>query len=765
MTTKKGKAIIGLGMAMIMIASVFAVMMPTSALTTPQNNENWLGQGKGNVTVAADTSTILIIGETINFDIPGLSIIGVSEDVEEQERGTTSDEYETSVEFSDGDEAYIWAVDIDGNSKYTKADDMKISLKEPTLAITIKDMKGKSIDSTTKGQNITVDVSSNLFDDDRVKVKISGPEGTWTEFSGNISDADGRTITTNWKTGEYTIWVVTRDDGDDARGVDMSSNTDTIYIRKEEIEIEASTTTPPKEEAVTFTVRGPPTTDFHFSVASHADEVVMTHLEKNPLGLEPGETATMDTVSGKFDETTDEDGIYKFVTKFANDRTYTFQVWLGDATSYGAADTADKDDIDIDVGKIGVTIDVQRTGVIGEDVPITVTADAGDDVDIVIGDVLYFDDETLVDGEATVDWDTAGKRVKTYTIEVFVNCGDLTAGMVGSNVEDEIDDADLDADETATVRLIEPGVTAEQPRDVVADGDDYVIRGTATGVDEVDIVIIGPDGLITDELGVENGLELETGSVSENEFDEEIKIPDGADAGGYVAVVLIPGRDGVYANTNCEDGAFDEALAERRDVALADLADDLEGKNKAQLLEIVEDASFGQTGSDDKYAILTFRVAAPYIDIDEPIATVPAGEPLEISISTNREDDVAITVTSPDCPEFPGATARVEDGKANVTIDTTDVPEGTWTIEAEDDDGNIDEATITIGEAVPPTPTPTPTEMATPTPTEEVPPPTATPTPTETATPTPTEEVPGFGALFAIAGLLAVAYLVLRIKK
>ncbi|MGB2841051.1 MAG: NosD domain-containing protein [Halobacteriota archaeon] len=52
--------------------------------------------------------------------------------------------------------------------------------------------------------------------------------------------------------------------------------------------------------------------------------------------------------------------------------------------------------------------------------------------------------------------------------------------------------------------------------------------------------------------------------------------------------------------------------------------------------------------------------------------------------------------------------------------------------------------------------TPTPTATPTPKPT-----PTATPSPT----PTPTPEGPGFEAVFAIAGLLAVAYLVLRRKK
>ena len=67
-------------------------------------------------------------------------------------------------------------------------------------------------------------------------------------------------------------------------------------------------------------------------------------------------------------------------------------------------------------------------------------------------------------------------------------------------------------------------------------------------------------------------------------------------------------------------------------------------------------------------------------------------------------------------------------------------------------------ACLAIKPAATPTPTPTPAPTVTPTPT--IPPVVTTPTPT----PTPTED-PGFEAVFAIAGLLAVAYLVLRRKR
>ena len=67
-------------------------------------------------------------------------------------------------------------------------------------------------------------------------------------------------------------------------------------------------------------------------------------------------------------------------------------------------------------------------------------------------------------------------------------------------------------------------------------------------------------------------------------------------------------------------------------------------------------------------------------------------------------------------------------------------------------------ACLSLKPAATPTPTPTPTAKPTT-------PPAPTPKPTAEPTPTPTPEPPGFEAVFAIAGLLAVAYLVVRRKS
>ncbi|MHC1579350.1 MAG: PGF-CTERM sorting domain-containing protein, partial [Candidatus Alkanophagales archaeon] len=194
----------------------------------------------------------------------------------------------------------------------------------------------------------------------------------------------------------------------------------------------------------------------------------------------------------------------------------------------------------------------------------------------------------------------------------------------------------------------------------------------------------------------------------------------------------------------------------------------LVGKTQAQLVEIIGGLTFDQAGSDDLVAgPLSFRVASPYVEIEE-IAPVHVGEPLVINGTSNREDGTIITVTvkaGPAYEKIPSATTEVRDGRWSVTLDTSDAEPGIYTVEAEDEDGNVDEATFELLPAVTPTPSPTPTPTPTPVNVTPTPPAAATPTPTPTPAATPSPTPPGFTAVFTIAGILAVAYLIIRRRK
>lgn len=174
---------------------------------------------------------------------------------------------------------------------------------------------------------------------------------------------------------------------------------------------------------------------------------------------------------------------------------------------------------------------------------------------------------------------------------------------------------------------------------------------------------------------------------------------------------------------------------------------------------------------DDTYVKLTFVVEEPNIWIDA-IGDKAAGSKFTITGTTNLAvgDTLNIEVTS---AAFQPTSKSEASGFGSVA-GTTEVKQGdganTWSFEVDGASFKPDQyivkvesietsttstATFNVVEAVPTTQATPPTTTAT----GEVTPPTATAT-TE-ATP-PTQSPPGFGALLALAGLGAVAFLVLR---
>jgi hypothetical protein len=657
--------------------------------------DHWYNKGKGVIGDNASVTYKVLMGAVLNFtgNCTGETIVGYApEEIKGNTYGIASHNYDTQFYFTVEGTYYV---DIDGNFSYDEGTDVLLSVDEPKIEVKIRDEKGKEIEATTIDKNITVDLETNLFDDDVVKLKIWDPDGVMrVHLVDTIENVRGKSISTKWwDVGTYKIWIDTVEEK--ARGLDIESDYATITLRKPEIEIESEIELPPEVKEVMFTVRAPPYTLFNFST-SHPAEVVMTAKWGNPLNLSEGEEVRMDEVGGIFNATADYVGLYNFVVYFTEERTYTFMVWYG-ASTYWEADYDDS--IDVEVGDIITAIKIPDTSVavVGEDVTIRVVAPAGDYVDMYIDGFLWFDDEPLIDGKFEVIWDTSGIAVGSHDIHVYVDCPYTFAD------KDELPEG-IEADGSKTIRLIEPWLKAEQRRNVVAVGDDYTIEGMATGVDEVDIVIIGPNGFIAMSLDVENGLEFLSTSVTEgNAFNEDICIPEDADFGEYKVGVFAPGRDGVYGTTWCGAGELMDAILEEYGIEVENLV----GKNQTQLLDMIADATIDKVGGDDLAEILNFTAELPYVRFSD-VRDVPAGEPLKVSGVTNREPKTTVTINStieyltphplviPTKVKWP----RPNYGVFNVTINTTDAKPGIYTLIADDGEGNINITTVELLSAI-----------------------------------------------------------------
>ena len=173
------------------------------------------------------------------------------------------------------------------------------------------------------------------------------------------------------------------------------------------------------------------------------------------------------------------------------------------------------------------------------------------------------------------------------------------------------------------------------------------------------------------------------------------------------------------------------------------------------------------------------------ITVSPPTKTLYVGDTQQFTATAKDENDnpmagiiIAWTSSNTDVGTVSPATAKTGlDGTATTTFTASAV--GTTTVKAEnvstDKSGT---ASVEVkrryvggaGRVLTPTPSPTPTPTPTAAPTAAptaVPTavPTAAPTAVPTAEPTATPKEPGFEAVFAIAGMLAIAYLVLRRKR
>jgi PGF-CTERM protein len=322
---------------------------------------------------------------------------------------------------------------------------------------------------------------------------------------------------------------------------------------------------------------------------------------------------------------------------------------------------------------------------------------------------------------------------------------------------------------TVSIIIKKPFVSATASQSTVAQGDKIFITGTAEGQ---------PDSVAIWILGKNYATKTTETVNSDSTFKFEVKqeVTKTLYSGQYFVVVQHPMMNGKYdidwtgaPEQWVYDYGIGESTAEKLSLFKIWGPGSLQGSDAAEALI----QGINQPYIDDTYTKLQFLIEQPIITI-VPIGDKHVGDKFTIAAATNLavDDEILVQVYSSSFKptqksqsgEFSGATGtvKVQKGETGMNKILFDVDSSTFKPDEYivTEDAVIQEATGTalfnVLEGQPPTPVPT--TVATPVPTAATPVPTTVP---PTPTPTPTKS-PGYGALIALIGLGAVAFIVVR---
>jgi len=351
-------------------------------------------------------------------------------------------------------------------------------------------------------------------------------------------------------------------------------------------------------------------------------------------------------------------------------------------------------------------------------------------------------------------WDTSKIALDTGAYTIYAT-SKLTNGKSSDPIESKSQYAENDkavklSDSeyaTVSVNLKQPFVSATPSSSVIAQGDKLYVRGTAEGKpNNLMLYIFGPNFFEPYTISVED----------DGSYEKKIDIGSNWASNQYFVVVQHPMYNGVFDAklVTEQDGDVKYFTINNQTTGGASQSSFVVwGPNKLQgsqaadaLTKMIDDANI-----DDKYTKLTFTVAAPMIRINNP-GDQAVGSKFTISGTTNLavDDQVLVDVMSSSFSPVDKTSTSTNSGISQTTnVDTTNWKLDQYTIKVNGIEVDVTTtADFNLVEKVNPTPTATATG-ATPT------------TTTTTATTTPTQ-TPGFGAFIALAGLGAVALLVLR---
>jgi len=607
------------------------------------------------------------------------------------------------------------------------------------------------IEVTLPGGGKTTQIGEKEF----VKIPVNGS----TVYIYNVS-LDG------YEAGTYTAqakWY-DKEPGASFYGKDFDSNTVTVEVTTKKLAITSDKDSVVRGNSFSVTITGESKKAYNLFVKD-----VSLDENKYPFIL-PGQSGVVNNTvypHRNVTVTTTAGGTrtVQFNTnESTDDRQFTIRVEESGTNNY--------DEVKVKVEKGAVTITAAGTGTyyIGEEITLEGTCTESDTVYLFLtgpnldGDGVnpldlrlkakdglngFIQVEVEADDTWSEKWNTA------EIVNGTLDAGGYTIYAVSKPVDKSgLSDAEYD---TISIQLRSGFISATSSGAVVAKGDDLKLTGVAQGdPDSVWVWIFGKNKQITDESATVE---------DDGTFEYELKGSQTKELspGQYFVVIQHPmmnKRFDIKPGTGTSSGYI---IGETGSGFTSVKIDGLQAAAAANALINALDSP----NIDDTYVKLTFVVEEPRILID-PIGDVPAGSTFTISGTTNLAvgDTLNVEVTS---AAFTPVGKGEESGFASVAR-TTEVKAGdganVWSVEIDGSSFKPDQYIVTVEcietdttattnfnvvEAVPTTPVVTPTGTVT----------TTTPPVETTVTPTGTE-TPGFGALLALAGLGAVAYLVLR---
>ncbi|MCQ8893420.1 MAG: DUF3821 domain-containing protein [Methanolinea sp.] len=636
----------------------------------------------------------------------------------------------------------------------------------------------------------------------------------------DVLDASGARM---YKSGTYTVYAeldlnkikdnYKAPDGTDYTGKTISS-TQTVNIASDTVKIEASKDVVVRGNPFSVTITGRPNT-YYVVWVKGTGQMSGLALDQPPLLVESQKDIESNTFIGQYQyeggagrsvaqdvPTAPSAFRYYAAAKTSNsgtitvgwqtsqdtkDKKYTFRVERGPGANaitdptwkarlLGDQYKSDEVDVKIEKGTVTIVAAGDQSYFLGQEVKLSGTNSETDTVYLFItgpnlpsqGGKLSDPRTGVINGVGTsftttdvlddntweYKWQTANLNIDagTYTIYAVATASDK------NNLADT---------QYATVSVIirKPFVTAVASQSTIAQGDKFYIRGVAEGQPSpgVAVWILGKNYVMYDTESVNN----------DGSFEKEINqgITANMAAGQYFVVVQHPmynDQFDVYPRT-FSDGYFVVGPYPTANSKIFKLegSGSLQGSDAAEALVVAMD----NPSVDDTYTKLQFLIEAPTIKIS-PITEKQVGEKFEISGTTNLavDDEILVEVLSSSFKptqktqsgEFSGATGTVKVKKGTEGFNTWSFPIDTTTFKPDEyivqaSGVTVDVTATALFNVVEAKPTTIPTTVP-PTPVNTTVP-TTVPT---TRTPTPTPTAPGFGALVALIGLGAVAFLIVR---